>query len=106
MPFPNWLKTKSADIASIQSWKSRQTVSFLSEETDIASLLNAIAKSAETEMHYSLCLLLSLMQVRNKVPPICDQPSMNGHPQSGIYDLTQTPSGEIISKAAKMFEEF
>ena len=36
--------------------------------------------------------------MRNKVPPICDHLSMNGHTQSGIYDLGQTPSGEIISK--------
>ena len=45
---------------------------FNSEETDVASLLNAFAKSAETETHcsLSLCLLLSLLQVRNKVPHI------------------------------------
>ena len=45
------------------------------------------------------------MQVRNKVSPICDQPSMNGHTQSGIYDLAQTPSGEItryLNKALKV----
>ena len=35
------------------------------------------------------------MQVRNKEPPICDHPSMNGHTQSEIYDLAQT--GEIIT---------
>ena len=40
------------------------------------------------------------MQVRNKVPPIC-KPSMNEHTQSGIYDLTQTPSGEIITTQRK-----
>ena len=33
--------------------------------------------------------------MRNKVPTIC-KPSMNEHTQSGIYDLAQTPSGEII----------
>ena len=38
------------------------------------------------------------MQVRNEVSPICDQPSMNGHTQSGIYDLEQTSTGEIITK--------
>ena len=47
-------------------------------------------------MHHSLCLLLCLMQVRSKVFPVCDQPPMNRHTQSGIYDLAQTPSGEII----------
>ena len=53
MPFANWLKTKPADIASIQNWKSGQTVSFLHEATDI-SFLNAFAKSAETEMNHFL----------------------------------------------------
>ena len=49
-PFANWLKTKPADITSLQNWKRGQTVSFLSEETDIASFLNAFAKSAKTEI--------------------------------------------------------
>ena len=58
--FANWLKAKPADIASIQNWKSEQTVSFLSEETDIASFLNTFAKSAETDMHHSLSLFNTL----------------------------------------------
>ena len=29
--------------------------------------------------------------------------SMNGHTQSGIYDLAQTPSGEIISRTSLTF---
>ena len=33
----------------------------------------------------------------NKVSPVCDQPSTNGHTQSGVYDLAQTLSGEIIT---------
>ena len=39
------------------------------------------------------------MQVRKEVPPICDQPSMNGHTYSGIYDLAQTLSGEILRQS-------
>ena len=35
--------------------------------------------------------------MHNKVPPICDHQSMNGHTWSGIYDLAQTPSSEIKS---------
>ena len=54
--FTNWLKTKQADRASIQNWKSGQIISFFYEETDIASFLNAFGKSAETEMHHSLAL--------------------------------------------------
>ena len=47
---------------------------------------------------YAFCGYLSdLPHVRHEVPPICDHPSMNGHTQSGIYDLEQTLSGEIIS---------
>ena len=36
--------------------ESGQTISFIFEETDIASFLNAFAKSAETEMHHCLSL--------------------------------------------------
>ena len=36
--------------------ESGQTISFIFEETDIASFLNSFAESAETEMHHSLSL--------------------------------------------------
>ena len=87
---------------SIQHWKGEQIVSFLSEETDIASFLNTSIWEA---FRWELCwgelrctTLLSLMQVWNKVSPFSDHPLMNGHSQSGIYDLAQTPCGEIIRK--------
>ena len=41
--------------------------------------------------------------MRNKVPPICDQPSMNA--EGGIYDLGQTPSGEITRQWKFLFHE-
>ena len=54
--------SQSSLDSKLESW---QTISFIFEETDIASFLNAFVKSAETEMHHylSLCLLLSLMQM-------------------------------------------
>ena len=86
MPFHKLAENK---VASIQNWKSGQTISyygsepsglreqepsarfsstsmlecpsritisFIFEETDIASFPNAFAKSAETEMHHYLSL--------------------------------------------------
>ena len=53
MPFHKLAENKAT---SIQNWKSRQTISFISEEIEKASFLNAFAKSAETKMHHSLSL--------------------------------------------------
>ena len=53
MPFHKLAENKAAWI---QKMESGQTISFIFEETDIASFLNAFAKSAEAEMHHCLSL--------------------------------------------------
>ena len=45
------MKTKQADRPDPKLEKWEDHYSFISEETDIASLLKAFAKSLETEMH-------------------------------------------------------